>query len=67
MNYFPERSRHSVFPKFFFCPNFVESDLASVYSLTRISDAAAFQNSLELAVFAEGSVNRNERKIDIAG
>ena len=53
-------------PKFFFCPNFVESGLASLYSLARISDAAALQNSLELAVFAEGSVNGQERKINIA-
>ncbi len=52
--------------KFFFGPNFVESGLAGFYSLTRISDAAALQDSLDLAIFAEGSVYGQERKLDIA-
>jgi hypothetical protein len=55
-----------VFLKFLFCPNFVESGRASFYSLARISDAAALQNSLKLAVFAECSVNGDEREIHIA-
>ena len=66
MNHFPRRSRDSIILKFFFCSNFVESGLASFYSLARIGDPAALQNSLDLPVFAEGSVNGQEREIDIA-
>ena len=55
----------SMLPKFFLGANFVESSLASLYSFARVSDAAVLQNSLDLAIFAEGSVNGEERKIDI--
>ena len=35
-------------------------------SFARVSDAALFQNLLDLAVFAKGSVQRDECKLDIA-
>src|SRR5262249_32720759 len=62
-NHFPERSRHAVFTKFFLCANLVESGLTSLYAFTGISNAPALQNSLQLTIFAESSVNGDEGKI----
>ena len=51
--------------KFFFRQNFVECREARLDSVTGVRHSALFQNFLELTVFAESSVNGDERKIDI--
>src|SRR6266536_2493239 len=62
---FPVRSDDVVLAKFFFRQNFVECCAARLDSVTGVRHSALFQNFLELTIFAESSVNRNERKIDI--
>jgi hypothetical protein len=55
-----------VFLEFFFGANFIESGLAPTDTVAGISDAAALQGFLNLAIFAKGPVNCDEREIDIA-
>ena len=52
--------------KFHLRPDFIKSQAALFDSLACVSDAALFQNLLDLAVFAKGSVQRDECKLDIA-
>ena len=49
----------------FFSANFVERDLARGHALAGVCDSATLQNFLDLAIFAKGSVDRDEREIDI--
>src|SRR5207248_11586414 len=65
VNHFPWRSRYSVFSESFFSANFVERDLARGHALAGVCDSATLQNFLDLAIFAKGSVDRDEREIDI--
>jgi hypothetical protein len=65
-NGFPLRSPHTVLAKFLLRSDFVESQLTPLDSFARVSDAALFQNLLDLTVFAKGSVQRDECELDIA-
>ena len=51
--------------EFFFGANFIESGLAPTDTVAGVSDAAALQYFLDLAIFSKGSVNRIKREIDI--
>jgi len=53
--------------KFFFRPDFVEGQPASLNSFARVSDAAFFEKLLDLSVLAESSVQRYECEIDNFG
>src|SRR4029450_1620874 len=66
-DYFPFRSDDIVFAKFLFRQNFVECRPACLDAVTGVRHAALLQNFLELAVFAESSVNGDKGKIDIFG
>jgi hypothetical protein len=54
-----------MFLKFFFRANFVEGDLAGNDTFAGVSDAAALENFLKVAIFAKGPVDRIERQIDV--
>src|SRR5881394_2998960 len=65
LNHFPLRCRHSEFTEFSFRPNFIESKLAFFHTVASVGNPARLENSLQLAVLAKGSVNRDEGKIDV--
>src|SRR5207245_9773706 len=67
LHYLPIRRRYIVFAKFLLREDFVESNPALFYSITGVSDTAIFENFLQLAILAEGSVNRKKREVDIVG
>src|SRR5204862_7579842 len=67
LQYLPIRRRYIVVAKFLLPEDFVEINLALFYSFTGVSDTAIFENFLQLAILAEGSVNRKKREVDIVG
>ena len=65
VDHFPWRRRYLVFQKFFFRRILSKAISLAFDAVAGISDAAAFQNFLKLAIFAKSSVDRIEREIDI--
>src|SRR5438067_13743973 len=63
----PIRRRYAFAPKRVFRTNLVEGQLAFRDAFARVGDAALFEDSLHLAVFAKRSVNGEEGEFDVRG
>src|SRR5438067_1472329 len=61
----PIRRRHAFATKRVFRANFIESQFASLDAFASVGDAALFEDSLQLAVFAKRSVNGEEGEFDV--
>src|SRR5262249_49507285 len=61
----PARSRNAGSFEFFLRFDFIEGNLALIYTISGVGNTAIFQNLLDLAVFAEGPMNGEEGDVDV--